>query len=275
MAQLMYYHQCPPQTVPTEVDVGYIVSNRYFTGQLSLMGGPYQWDEMSDSPGDGASNAQRQAIGKLCYDAGVSVGTCYGKNGSGSRTARTAKALTETFNYRSAVSGLFDLDNVNPNLLDGYPVLITIGNDDRAHAVIIDGYGIQNGEQYHHLNMGWKGSGNTWYALPKVKSYDVIDECVYNIYPCSAIDLVWDLIETVKESDFHQRGKNSLSPKLVSAVKVLEDINENNDGADINNIEAFINEVEAQRGKKITSVQADELIWRAEAIIHLLSSLEW
>ncbi len=67
-----------------------------------------------------------------------------------------------------------------------YPVLITIRADDAAHSVVIDGYGLQRGEQYHHLNMGWRGSGNTWYNLPDVGSYDVIDECVYNIFPSSA-----------------------------------------------------------------------------------------
>jgi hypothetical protein len=201
MAQVMYYHQYPPQAVgPKEFTVGYLVSNRSFSGQLSLMGGPYQWGDMTNSPGYGISDGARRAIGELCYDAGVSVGMHYGKQGSGTKTALAARALTQTFQYQSAVSGEFDLENVNPNLDQGYPVLITIRSDNAAHSVVIDGYGLQRGEQYHHLNMGWKGSGNTWYNLPNVGSYEVIDECVYNIFPSSTPPITPPVVPPVIEA---------------------------------------------------------------------------
>jgi len=58
--------------------------------------------------------------------------------------------------------------------------------------------------------------------------------------------------------------ENSLVSKLENAIKSFEKGNYN---AAIGQINAFINEVEAQRGKKIPSTQADELIDMAQAII--------
>ncbi len=50
----------------------------------------------------------------------------------------------------------------------------------------------------------------------------------------------------------------------------LDEVNQDNDVAAINTLEAFINAVEAQRGKKIADTDADALIALAEEIIFLL-----
>ena len=63
---------------------------------------------------------------------------------------------------------------------------------------------------------------------------------------------------------------NSLDAKLTAAFDALSDINEKNNGSAINRIHALIKEVEAQRGKKITDEQADELIAAALEIIDFL-----
>ncbi len=58
---------------------------------------------------------------------------------------------------------------------------------------------------------------------------------------------------------------------LNAAFGALEDENENNDAAAVNTLEAFINAVEAQRGKKIPEAEADALIAAAQEIIEQLS----
>ena len=69
-----------------------------------------------------------------------------------------------------------------------------------------------------------------------------------------------------------QKGiANSLQAKLDAATQLLEDINENNDVAAVNLLEAFINAVEAQYSKKISEADADALIAAAQEIIDLLS----
>jgi len=82
--------------------------------------------------------------------------------------------------------------------------------------------------------------------------------------------IVLDLAALVEDFSLHGGIENSLVKKLESAFKKLSDGNEKNDAAAIKKLGAFINEVEAQRDKKITSEQAAELIATAQAIIALL-----
>jgi len=90
--------------------------------------------------------------------------------------------------------------------------------------------------------------------------------------PEDPADLILQLIDKVELLNHYQGIVNSLDAKLDAALKALSDLNENNDGAAINTLNAFINAVEAQRDDKITSEQADELIGDAQAIIDLLST---
>ncbi|MCP4263056.1 MAG: hypothetical protein GY774_36920 [Planctomycetes bacterium] len=83
-------------------------------------------------------------------------------------------------------------------------------------------------------------------------------------------DEIVELIFTVAEMNLHQGIENSLDAKLDTAFNALDDMNENNDGAAINSLNAFINAVEAQRGNKITNEQANILVADANAIITLL-----
>lgn len=82
--------------------------------------------------------------------------------------------------------------------------------------------------------------------------------------------LIVQLVDKVAEMNLQQGIDNSLDVKLDAALNALDDINQNNDVAAINSLNAFINAVEAQRDQKITSAQADELIGDATDIITLL-----
>ncbi len=57
---------------------------------------------------------------------------------------------------------------------------------------------------------------------------------------------------------------------FAAAEKALADANSDNDVAAINALGAFIEGVEAQRGKQLTDAEADALIAAAQAIIDLL-----
>jgi len=83
------------------------------------------------------------------------------------------------------------------------------------------------------------------------------------------VDLIEDL-ESILDLDLPKGTEKSLLAKLDAALANLLDGNEQNDGAVCNVLEAFINAVEAQRGKKIDEADADVLIAAAQAIIDLL-----
>jgi hypothetical protein len=85
-------------------------------------------------------------------------------------------------------------------------------------------------------------------------------------------EAIEDLINTVESFNLQQGISNSLDAKLEVAIRALDDLNENNDAAAVSSLQAFINAVEAQSGKELTEVQADELINIAQTIINSLLS---
>jgi len=197
MAQLMRYHRHPTAGVGTEsfpIKVDGVPQTRALRGGDGA-GGPYKWGRMVLAPADVEPTlAQRQAIGALLHDAGVAVNMNYTDNGSGTNTLKAAAAFTNTFGYGNAKTAYYSGRNfpearrdrmVNPNLHAGYPVLFGITGPKGGHAIVCDGYGYQAGTMYHHLNMGWAGSGDAWYNLPDIDSspgFDSVYRCVYNIY---------------------------------------------------------------------------------------------
>jgi negative regulator of genetic competence, sporulation and motility len=84
--------------------------------------------------------------------------------------------------------------------------------------------------------------------------------------------MVGALIDVVDATDdLPKATENSLIASLDNATKVLKDSNPKNDVSAINALQAFINKIEAQRGKKIPEEVADELIAKAQEIIITLN----
>ncbi len=81
------------------------------------------------------------------------------------------------------------------------------------------------------------------------------------------------LVGTVTALNLRTGIENSLDSKLAAAINALDDLNSNNDVAAVNSIQAFINAVEAQRGKSIPEESADALIAGAQAIIEQITGL--
>ena len=195
MAQLMRYHEYPI------IGIGINKFSIAVDGRRRKAetrggdgdGGPYVWSEMTLIPESGVTELQRQAIGTLCFDAGISVNMSYSAAGSGADTLQTADALKNTFFYSNAVKGFNSAEDigqgliemVNPNLDGKYPVLFGITGDVGGHAIVCDGYGYNGTSMYHHLNMGWVGNWDLWYHLPNINSaytFDSIYKCVYNVF---------------------------------------------------------------------------------------------
>ncbi len=86
------------------------------------------------------------------------------------------------------------------------------------------------------------------------------------------VELLISLAQDVIALNLQQGISNSLDVKLEAAMQALDDINENNDVAAINTLEAFMNAVEAQRGNKISEADADALIAKVLEIIDLLTA---
>jgi hypothetical protein len=198
MAQLMYYFQYPTTGVGAGAFSIYVNGTQtpaHLRGGNGS-GGPYLWSNMPAVP-QNPTTAQCQNIGALTFDAGVAVNMAYTSGGSGATLIGARNALTGTFLYPNAIIGGQDNPNyslstvltnmVNPNLDARKPVLFGIwAASEEGHCVVCDGYGFVGGTPYHHLNMGWSGYDNAWYALPDIDTADSltftnISSCIYNL----------------------------------------------------------------------------------------------
>jgi hypothetical protein len=79
--------------------------------------------------------------------------------------------------------------------------------------------------------------------------------------------LIQRLIETIETWNLPKGTENSLTSKLQNAIQSLGNGQQN---AAVNKLNAFINEVKAQRNKKSTNAQADTLITEAQRIINTI-----
>jgi hypothetical protein len=143
MAQLMRRFSYPTTGVGAgefDIKVDGVATKRRLRGGDGA-GGAYDWGNMPLVPDYSFTEKQRQAIGALTHDAGVSVGMYYTATDSSAITGDAAKALVNTFKYvnaKWAYSGnsassipVADRNNmVNPNLDWKCPTLLEIG---RAH----------------------------------------------------------------------------------------------------------------------------------------------
>ena len=187
-AQLMRYHRFPRTPVePRTFDC-------WIDGEPSaqtLLGGPYDWDAMPDEPDETAA----VAIGELCYDAGVATRMNWCAETSVACEGVFAGSLTNLLGYANAVWKRYSwrVDETNKveeiqravyaNLDAKCPVMLSIDLPGGGHSVVADGYGIQDGQIYTHLNFGWMGSGDAWYALPQDPEINVVKGFVYNVFP--------------------------------------------------------------------------------------------
>lgn len=203
MAQVMRYHSWPTTGIGVK---GFSIkvngaSYTYYTRGGDGSGGAYNWSQMPYSPNSSITLAERQAIGALCYDAGVAANMSYTSGGSSASLVDADQELIATFKYTNSVytqsftsSGDDRLWNIlNANLDAQLPVILGISRTSGGHAVIADGYGYTTSTLYHHINMGWGGADNAWYQLPTIDAsyvYTVIDDAVYNVYTSGTGEII-------------------------------------------------------------------------------------
>ena len=200
MAQLMRYHQHPTTGIGIHEFTIKVkrVEQTAFTRGGDGNGGAYRWDLMVLEPGCSTTLEQRQAIGAICYDAGVATKTGYSAGGAGTDIWKVASALRNTFKYSNSVrsddvgTGLTNM--ANSNLDADNPVIFCIWHDETeaGHFVVCDGYGYNASALYHHFNMGWRGNDDAWYNLPNIDhpSYNVVTHCVYNIFTSGSGEII-------------------------------------------------------------------------------------
>ena len=168
--------------------------------KFTMKGGTYDWANMPTNYVAGTTtDTEAEAIGKLVFDVGVAVSTCWNASGGGSRTANLPAAFTNAFGYASAAIAGHS---------SGTGLSIDEMKRTTAHSAVCDGYGYHKGELYLHVNMGQSVDAtgakyqNAWYRAPSnnpsgngvsfcpgkngVGEQSWINPVIYNISPTAA-----------------------------------------------------------------------------------------
>ncbi len=134
-------------------------------------------------------------------------------------------------------------------------------------------FGSSSGDQPFGISVDASGiyvAGLTAGTLPGQTSAGSADAFVVKLSILTPAEAIQQLIADVVALNLKQGIANSLDSKLEAVSQALDDVNENNNVAAINALQAFINSVEAQRGIQITDADADALIAAVQDIITLL-----
>lgn len=148
----------------------------------------YDWNNMLSSYSWGYSNVQADAVAELCYEVGVAFEMDYRAGRSGANPNRGLIAFPSYFKYKNTIAVQYRInyssdtwfERIKEELNSSPPrpmmYYIWDGNQDGfAHEIVCDGYW-ENTTDYIHMNYGWAGSSDNWYA---VDSLDCDGPCDY------------------------------------------------------------------------------------------------
>ena len=202
MAQVMYYTESRANntTTTTTAEIpGYTSDTKGYNLSAIPAGSTINWDKMknyySSTYLDGYSYEEAVAVAKLMLYCGVSVQMDYGpgsEGGSGAAVSVVDWALINYFGYNAETTQHLDRDSytdanwekiIYHELSQGRPVLYagqaykivsgTPNENQRAgHAFVCDGYKYENDNSYFHINWGWGGTSDNYFALSALEPSD-------------------------------------------------------------------------------------------------------
>lgn len=165
VGQIMKYYNFPAQGVLSHTYI-----HPFYGAQTADFGNTtYIWEEMGNS----ANSSDYMDISLLLYQAGVSLDMNYGPTASGAFSEKIPFALTTYFNYDPSTIDIAyktdytdtewiellkaELNSLSPIYYDG-----NHGSED-GHGWVCDGW--RSGDNLFHMNWGWSGFCNGWYAI--------------------------------------------------------------------------------------------------------------
>lgn len=166
--------------------------------------GGYDWENMLPTYTEGEySDAQANAVARLCYEAGVASKAEYGFSSMfdfsvsnfSTKAPLPFEALQRYFNYncdimlRKYVPTQLWIDIINENLLNNQPVIYA-GSGSTSHSFVVDGV---DSEGMYHINWGWGDDSDGYFDLTYLRiddeqHYGEGQQMIANISPRTASD---------------------------------------------------------------------------------------
>ena len=194
----MIFHFWKYPTEPTPTIAAYTTQSEHFT-LAALPPTTFDWDNMRDHYFGNYSSVQADAVAHLMRYVGQSERMDYTTSGSGTGTYDILQTVRR-FGYDQDVQVVSKEDwwsgetyddeewgaFIQEELMCGRPILMCAYSQTwSGHAFNIDGYDAT--EDTYHINWGWSGSGNAFYALNAFKGggevFNVGQQLIIGIEP--------------------------------------------------------------------------------------------
>ena len=207
MSQIMRYWEWPRHG---QGGHGYDASSQYGEygwQEANFEDVTYRFELMPDFLDFASLQFEVDATALLEYHAGVSVDMGYGPNASGAYSSNVPPAFEEYFRY-SPDMYIGEMDAYGyelwtqllvQNLEGGMPLYYASSGPDGGHAYVMDGC---NDYDMFHLNWGWAGFDNGWYAIDgfylTYYSFPWWHDAIFNMHP---VDEYYDAPKAVENLD--------------------------------------------------------------------------
>lgn len=194
MAQVMYYHKWPTKGTGSHTYTD-VIKGKEVTLSANFGNTTYQWSSMTNTYGSNSSSASKQAVALLFKHIDVAVEMNFDDGNTNQSSAsynKAAYALKTYFGYDDNIQVLYtsywystydsywvDLykkyydsywDDIICNELKHKRPVMHCGTNGQAndggHAFVIDGH---DGKGKYHINFGWDGQKDGYFALNAVK----------------------------------------------------------------------------------------------------------
>lgn len=169
MAQIINFHRWP-QAQTSSVDA--YVSSSYQISMPELPPTQFNWEDMTETE-----------VARLMLYCGQSVRMDYGPQESRTNPDQAVMALTKVFGYSRSTSFIYreDYDEdewediIYQELSEGRPLVYNGSSSEGAASFIVSGYK----DQLFHMNWGWSGDYDGYYALTGLTPTNNVDNGAY------------------------------------------------------------------------------------------------
>ena len=177
MAQIMKYHAYP--TSGTGTIPAYTTTTNGIAIPAITLGETYQWSNMINQYGGGATQQQKDAVALIMYHCGASVKMNYGtmsQGGSGAYSTDAGVSMTTFFKYDKSMhmqdkayfSNADWVALLKQDLDASRPLYYKGQGPDGGHAFVCDGYNTSN---QFHINWGWSGQNDGYFTVTPMPYY--------------------------------------------------------------------------------------------------------